>query len=105
TVVDTGGANVETETGGANVNMIPRDGGNRFSMHSVLNFTNTGLASGKVSDALIARGSAPDQNSMKRVYDYGVGIGGPLMRDRVWFYQADRHWGASSYAANNYFNR
>src|SRR5262249_56302035 len=36
TVVDTGGANAETETGRANVNMIPRDGGNTLSLHRLL---------------------------------------------------------------------
>ena len=105
TVVDTGGANAETETGGANVNMIPRDGGNTFSVHSILNYTSKGLASGKVSDTLIARGSAPAQNAMKKVYDYGVGVGGPIAKDKLWFYNADRWWGSQSYGANNYFNK
>ncbi|MGE3578631.1 MAG: carboxypeptidase regulatory-like domain-containing protein [Vicinamibacterales bacterium] len=105
TVVDTGGANAETETGGANVNMIPRDGGNKFSSNSIFNYTNTDLASGKVSDDLIARGSAADQNAMKRVYDYGIGVGGPVATDKLWFYSANRWWGSESYAANNYFNK
>jgi hypothetical protein len=104
-VVDTGGAGAETETGGANVNMIPRDGANTFSLHSVLNFTNTDMASGRVSEELIARGSAPDQNSMKKVYDYGVGIGGPVVKDRLWFYSANRWWSSQAYSANNYFNK
>jgi hypothetical protein len=104
TVVDTGGAGAEIETGGANVNMIPRDGGNRFSVHSVLNYTTKSLASGQVSDDLITRGSAPNQNALKQVYDYGVGVGGPIMKDKVWFYSANRWWGADQYAANNYFN-
>src|SRR5262249_22107816 len=100
----TGGANSETETGGANVNMIPRDGGNTFSLHGLFNYANNSMASGTVPSSLIARGSAPDQNAMKQVYDYGVGVGGPIMKDKVWFYSANRWWGADQYAANNYFN-
>src|SRR5262249_41086797 len=104
TVVDTGGANAETETGGANVNMVPREGGNRFSAHSVFNYTTKSLASGIVPQDLIDRGSAADQNAMKKVYDYGIGIGGPIISDKIWFYSANRWWGADQYAANNYYN-
>jgi hypothetical protein len=104
TVIDTGGAGAETETGGANVNMVPRDGGNTYSMRSVMNYTNENLSSGKVSDALVARGSAAYANSLKKVFDYGVGIGGPIVRDRLWFYNANRWWGSQGYGANNYYN-
>jgi hypothetical protein len=104
-VVDTAGNTSETETGGANVNMVPKDGGNKFSLYSTANYTSNGLASGKVPDSLIARGSAPDQNSMKQVWDYGIGVGGPIRQDKLWFYSGDRWWGSQSYVANNYFNK
>lgn len=105
TVVDTGGASAETETGGANVNMIPRDGGNQFSLHGVVSWTTEKLASGKVPDDLVARGSAADSKSMKKVYDYGLGIGGPVLKDKLWFYQSNRVWGGQSYGANVYFDK
>jgi len=105
TVIDTGGASAETETGGANVNMIPRDGGNRFSLHSALNWTTEGLASGAVPDSLVQRGSAAESKSMRKVYDYGLGIGGPIVKDRLWFYQMTRFWGGQSYGANVYFDK
>ena len=85
--------------------MVPKDGGNRFSLHVPISFTNEHLSSGKVPQSLIDRGSAPDQDTMKKVYDYGVGVGGPIMRDRLWFYSANRVWGNQGYAANNYFNK
>jgi hypothetical protein len=105
TVIDTGGASAETETGGANVNMIPRDGGNTFSLHSVLNYTNGDLSASKVPDSLVDRGSQPSANSLAKIYDYGVGVGGPIRRDRLWFYSANRFWGNTANAANNYFNK
>jgi hypothetical protein len=104
-VVDTGGASAETETGSANVNMIPRDGSNTFAVHSVLNYSNNDLSSGKVPDSAIARGSSADVNSLKRVFDYGVGIGGPIVKDRLWFYSANRYWGSDAYGANLYYNK
>ncbi len=105
TVVDTGGNSSETETGGGNVNMVPKEGGNRFSLYGNANYTGSNLASGKVPDALISRGSRPDQNSMKQVWDYGFGVGGPVVKDKLWFYSGHRIWGSQSYVADNYFNK
>src|SRR5262249_32785208 len=105
TVIDTGGNSAEAGFGGANLNMIPRDGGNRFSFHSVNMFTNEDLASGKVPDDLVARGSAAYSNSVKKVWDYGGGVGGPILRDKLWFYGSARAWGTQAYGANLYFNQ
>ena len=105
TVVDTGGADAETETGGANINMVPRDGGNIFSLRSIVAYANEDFASGRVPASLVARGSAAQSKSLKKVYDYGVGFGGPIVRDRLWFYNANRMWGGQGYGANNFFNK
>ena len=104
-VIDTSGNSVRSETGGANINMVPREGGNQFSLYGIGNFTHENLASGAVPDNLVARGSSDDQKSMRKVWEYGLGIGGPIMQDRVWFYQANRIWGSQSFAANNFFNK
>ncbi len=105
TVVDTGGNSPDSDTGGGNVNMVPKEGGNRFSLYGNANYTSKGLASGKVPDSLIARGSAPEQNSMKQVWDFGAGVGGPVVKDKLWFYSGHRVWGSQSYLGNNYFNK
>ena len=104
-VIDTSGNSVRSETGGANINMVPREGGNQFSVYGISNFTHEKLASGAVPDNLVARGSNADQKSMRKVWEYGLGLGGPIVRDRAWFYQANRIWGSQSFAANNYFNK
>jgi hypothetical protein len=102
-VLDTGGANAETETGGANVNMVPREGSNQIKLFSLVNFTNQNFSTKSVPDDLKARGVG-DQSSLKRIYDGGLGIGGPIRQDSLWFYATYRSWGADSYGANNYFN-
>lgn len=104
-VVDMSGNSARSETGGANVNMVPREGANRFSFLGTVNYTNKSLSSGAVPDDLVARGSSPDQTTMKQVYDYGFGIGGPIVKDRLWFFSANRLWGNQGFAANNYFNK
>jgi hypothetical protein len=102
-VVDTGGANAETETGGANINMVPKEGGNTFRLYGTANYTGNRFSDSAVPSDLKARG-VTDQSSLKEIYDYGVGIGGPIQRDRVWFYATDRSWGSQNYGANNYFD-
>ena len=40
----------------------------------------------------------------KKVYDYGVGLGGRIVRDKLWFYTAHRWWGNQTYGPGNYYN-
>ena len=107
TVIDTGGASAESETGGANVNMIPRDGGNTFSVHSILNYTNTDFSSAQVPDSAVARGAPEEASTVKLVYDFGVGIGGPIMQDKLWFFNANRFWGGQQFGTGPwaFFNK
>ncbi len=103
--VDTGGAMVETETGGANINMVPREGGNRFSFYGLSTYTNRDFSSKTVPEDLKRERNIADQSSLKQIYDYGFGVGGPFKQDKVWFYGTSRWWGADNYAANNYFDK
>jgi len=57
-----------------------------------------------LDDTLRARGvttSAP----IKKVYGLEGGFGGPLKRDKLWFYTAHRLSGSQSYAPANYYNK
>jgi hypothetical protein len=107
TVIDTGGASAETETGGANVNMVPREGGNTISLFGVANFANEDMASGKVPDSAVKRGSPTDASTLKKVWDYGLGWGGPIKKDRLWFFNANRYWGGHQYGTGpwSFFNK
>ena len=104
TTIDVSGSGSKTETGGANVNMIPREGGNQFSLHSVLAYTHGNLASGAVPQTLLDRGSADDQKSLKQVWDYGVGFGGAIVQDRIWYYGSVRLWGGQAFGSNTFVN-
>src|SRR4029077_14927652 len=64
--VDTGGAMVETETGGANLNMIPREGGNRFSFYGLATYTNSDFSAKTVPDHLKTERNITDQSSLKQ---------------------------------------
>ena len=102
-VIDTGGNSAESETGGANINMVPREGGNTLSLLGTANYTGNKFSAKAVPADLKARGIT-DQSSLRKIYDYGVGIGGPIRQDKAWFYGTYRTWGAQNFGTDNYFN-
>lgn len=102
--LSTGSNGAEWETSGVNVNFVPKDGGNRFQLNSLVNFTDSSLQASNLDDHLRSRGltSAPEAN---RIHDAGIGIGGPLVGDRLWYYGGARHWQSSEFQPGAYWNR
>ncbi|PYR66697.1 MAG: hypothetical protein DMF88_15350 [Acidobacteria bacterium] len=62
------------------------------------------LQSGNLNDDLRARGLNTDI-SIRHSYDNGGALGGPIVRDKLWFFTAQRWWGASRYIQGSYFNK
>ena len=105
-VLQTGSNTAEFETGGIQINVVPKDGGNAFTVHSVNNYTNPRFQNGNLTEALRLRG-VTTPTPIKRVYDAGLGLGGPLKRDTLWFYTGHRWWGAAQTlggTAGGFFN-
>ena len=97
------GLSPEIENAGILLNHVPRDGGDRFLGSFGLNGSGAALQSSNLTSDLIARGvSAP--GALKKLYDVGGGLGGPISRDRVWFFFSDRTWNAENYIVNTFFN-
>jgi hypothetical protein len=83
----------DTEGGGPALNVLPKEGGNTFSG----TFFAAGVTSGMVGDnytqELRDRGlTTPGET--RKVWDFNLGIGGPVARDRVWFYANLREEGS-----------
>ena len=93
-VLQTGANSAESETGGVQLNVVPKEGSNRFRLASTLAYSNPDLQQDNLTDTLRARGLLFAQ-PQKYNYDYGVGLGGPIKRDRLWFYTGHRRWGAA----------
>ena len=100
----TGGLTAEAQTGGVIINTISRDGGNQFHGTFSTDFSHSDLQSDNINDELRARG-ATLTGTIKQLYDVGFGMGGPLKRDRVWFYASARKYESSSHWAGNYYNK
>src|SRR5712691_10316955 len=103
-VVETAAGSAEATTGGVQINIIPKDGGNRFSGSVSAEITGPSLTTDNLTDDLRARGltAAP---SVRRYYDVGGGLGGPIKRDKLWFFGASRREDRSLYQAGNYYNK
>ena len=101
--IDTGAVSAELPTGGVRVNYIPKDGGNRVAGTFVFGFGNGSMQSDNFSEELRAAGLGTP-NALKRSYDYNPGIGGPILRDRLWFHVAYKKQNTEAYPAGMFAN-
>lgn len=104
TVFQIGGMGAESETGGVQINVIPREGANTFSVYFNANGTGPDFQFDNLSDELRGRGLTKVP-SVKKIWDVGGAVGGPIRQDKLWFFVASRTWGSQNYAPGNYFNK
>jgi len=102
--VETSGFSADAETGGGHINVIPRDGGNFFNGSFKADYGNNRFQGNNITDDLKARGALLP-STIRKLYEVGGGFGGPVRRDKVWFFASARYWTSSSYQAGNYFNK
>jgi hypothetical protein len=103
TVLSTSGISAETNADGPVVNLIPKEGGNSFSGSASGLYTGASLQSSNLTDDLRARG-LKTVTSVRYVFDAGGTLGGPIKKDRAWFFVSHRDWGNERAAASKYYN-
>ena len=97
----TSAINAETSAGGVRANMIPKDGGNTFAGTLFFSAANEGLQSDNTAKAREQGLAAGD--ALNKVWDLNVSEGGPILRDKLWFFASYRDWGVYQYIANSFF--
>lgn len=102
--IQLGGNSAEYELGGVQVNLVPKAGGNTFRGYTSASYTNNSLNSTSVPASLRARG-LPTIGAVDHVYDFSGSLGGPLERDKVWFFSAQRWWGNSQFIPGLFSNK
>ena len=81
----------EADFGGTQLKMVPRDGGNTFTGTGLVAFANAGMEANNLNDELLARHVNPDRlGSLKKFRETGLALGGPIKRNRLWFYASGR---------------
>ena len=100
----TAGGLGESETAGLVMSVVPKTGGNRKSGALFMSFTGKKLSGDNFNDALRAAGlTAP--TPLSNVYDLNGSFGGPIKRDRVWYFLNARTQGSTKIIANVYYNQ
>ena len=105
-VLETSGVGADRDTGGIQINMVGKDGGNMFSGTGTLGFSRPGLETGNWDENLEKRGVPKEAaKSLKNYRDTAAAFGGPIKRDRLWFFGAFREGVAQQYATGRYYNK
>lgn len=98
------GISAEGNAEGILVNMIPKEGGNIFSGSVSGLYSNQDLAGDNLTDELRGRG-LDSINVPLKIYDATAALGGPIKKDKLWFFTAHREWGNAHQLAGFYWNK
>lgn len=97
----TGAESAEMQNGGLRINSIPKDGGNQFSGTLFAYGMNGGLQADNRSDEVKAAGVP--QPSIAYTYQINPSFGGPIKRDKLWFYFTYKYEDNKTYVASSAF--
>ena len=75
---------------GVTMNLVVKSGGNQFHGTGSANYQSGDFQWNNVDDALRKRGYAPGTNKFTSLQDYYGEIGGPIMKNKLWFYVSHR---------------
>src|SRR5579863_6867615 len=93
----------ESASGGVRVNVIPREGGNAFHGSVFYDYANSSMSMNNLTSTEKAQGLARDPG-FNLLYDETVGVGGPIKKDRAWFYYAQRKRVNDIVGVNTYYS-
>ncbi|HKT78740.1 MAG TPA: TonB-dependent receptor [Vicinamibacterales bacterium] len=87
--ISTAGQDIRSRTGGIGINLVTRRGTNQFHGNIRSYFSNDGMESANVPDELKALTPAVTPETADHTIqnsDYGFDFGGPVLKDKAWFY-------------------
>ena len=102
--VETAGVSAESNSSAMRFNYIPKEGSNSFESVVSGVFTDDGLQADNLTPALEERGLRV-VNKVLRVYDFNYSFGGPIVRDKLWFFTATRFTGNQNQLSGLFFNK
>ena len=116
--MNTSGADASMAGGGVQLNYVPRDGGNTFKGLNFISGATSGMQGTNYSsgardangvcapaNSLFCSGILSQPGALVKVYDINPGYGGPLKKDKLWFFVTARWTQAINEVPNDYPNR
>src|SRR3954452_10399658 len=117
----TGADSAEMGQGGMRVNMVPKDGGNSFHGSALGNYSPSSWASDNCGSAGVGQpckganltgdttfnktnNFLTNVSQLTKNYDSNVGVGGPIVRDKAWFYGTFRYLGVNKTVVDSFYN-
>jgi hypothetical protein len=97
--VTTAAQTAENQSGGMRVNAIPKDGGNIASGSVFLGGSDGNWQSDNISDYLKTQ-NISSGNGIVHIQNFNASLGGPVKKDKVWFFAAVRHISTDETVAN-----
>ena len=116
--LNTSGADASMAGGGVQMNYVPRDGGNTFKGLMFASGATSKMQASNYSagttdpvtrictpaESLQCRGLLFQPGALVHVYDYNPGFGGPIAKDKLWFFGTARWTEAMNQVPNDYPN-
>lgn len=100
---ETTGSGADISGAGVGIRLIPKEGGNTFSGQTFLSYIPGKWGSSNETPELLARGLQRG-GQVHRIFDYNFSLGGPIRRNRLWFFSSYRYWGADTFLNNSFYN-
>jgi hypothetical protein len=97
------GEAAELQKSGVRNNVVPKAGGNDFSGFVFVGGGSQATQSNNLTDELQTQGLTR-VNGLKRLFDVNPAWGGPVIADRLWFYNAYRYFTEVDFLAGLYYN-
>jgi hypothetical protein len=94
----------EAETGGPSINIVPKSGGNQFRGAAFYSLSGDWATSNNVDDRLRGLGITQPP-TLRTNWDLSGSLGGPIMRDRFWFFSNVRGWANAAVVDGIFANR
>jgi hypothetical protein len=99
----TSGGLGESEGGGPSLNVLPREGGNTLRGTFYAAGAGGRMLGNNITPELEARKvTAP--NRYREIWDFNVGVGGPILQDRLWFFGTVRNEGSERTVTSMFAN-
>ena len=102
TTYQTNSVTAEAGGGGVYTNMVPKDGGNELHGSVFLGYVPSKFVGSNVDDALRARGLT-GQSTTRKIEDFDGAIGGPILKNKLWFLGTGRKQLSEIQAAGSFY--
>jgi hypothetical protein len=92
----------EVSAGGPHLNLLPREGGNTFSGANYIGYSNGSFQSDNLTPELRDLGLRT-ADALQLVYDINPSLGGPILRNKLWFFGSYRDAVNENVVANSFY--